>query len=104
MVLVGFHEAFLFRPLLLHFAPLVRIRHPVDPPLHTPRPSSPSADGCRLLRDAGAVIMGKTNLPLDLSDWESYNDVSGGWARAVARRWHAGDDVGLRMSLARTEQ
>ena len=29
------------------------------------------------LKAAGAVILGKTNVPVDLSDWQSYNDVYG---------------------------
>jgi len=29
------------------------------------------------LRHAGAVILGKTNVPLQLSDWQSYNDIHG---------------------------
>src|SRR5689334_17017760 len=29
------------------------------------------------LRAAGAIVLGKTNVPKDLSDWESYNDVYG---------------------------
>jgi amidase len=29
------------------------------------------------LKAAGAIILGKTNVPLDLSDWQSYNEVYG---------------------------
>ena len=29
------------------------------------------------LKDAGVVILGKTNVPLDLGDWQSYNDIHG---------------------------
>ena len=29
------------------------------------------------LKDAGAIIMGKTNVPLDLSDWQSFNEIYG---------------------------
>ncbi len=29
------------------------------------------------LKAAGAVILGKTNVPLDLNDWQSYNDIYG---------------------------
>jgi amidase len=29
------------------------------------------------LKDAGAVILGKTNVPLALGDWQSYNDIYG---------------------------
>ena len=30
-----------------------------------------------LLMDAGAIIYGKTNLPIDLADWQAYNSVYG---------------------------
>ena len=29
------------------------------------------------IKDAGGVIVGKTNVPLGLGDWQSYNDVYG---------------------------
>jgi amidase len=29
------------------------------------------------LKDAGAVVLGKTNVPLGLGDWQSYNDIYG---------------------------
>jgi amidase len=29
------------------------------------------------VKDAGGVILGKTNVPLELSDWQSYNDIYG---------------------------
>lgn len=29
------------------------------------------------LRNAGAVVLGKTNVPLGLGDWQSYNDIHG---------------------------
>ncbi len=29
------------------------------------------------LRDAGAILLGKTNVPLGLRDWQSYNDIYG---------------------------
>ena len=31
----------------------------------------------RRLKAAGAIILGKTNVPLNLSDWQSFNDVYG---------------------------
>jgi amidase len=31
----------------------------------------------RQLKDAGAILIGKTNVPLDLSDWQSHNEVYG---------------------------
>ena len=39
----------------------------------------PDADSLvvQRLKAAGAVILGKTNVPLDLADWQSYNDVYG---------------------------
>jgi amidase len=35
------------------------------------------ADAVALLRDAGAIIFGKTNLPAGASDWQSFNPVYG---------------------------
>ncbi len=29
------------------------------------------------VKDAGAVVLGKTNVPLSLGDWQSYNDIYG---------------------------
>ena len=29
------------------------------------------------LKAAGAVVIGKTNVPLGLTDWQSYNDIYG---------------------------
>jgi hypothetical protein len=39
----------------------------------------PEADSLvvQRLKAAGAIILGKTNVPLNLSDWQSYNDVYG---------------------------
>jgi amidase len=39
----------------------------------------PEADSLvvQRLKNAGAIIIGKTNVPLGLSDWQSYNDVYG---------------------------
>ena len=39
----------------------------------------PSADALAVarLKAAGAVILGKTNVPLNLSDWQSYNEIYG---------------------------
>ena len=39
----------------------------------------PSEDALSISRvkDAGAVILGKTNVPLGLGDWQSYNDIYG---------------------------
>ena len=39
----------------------------------------PAADSVAVqrLKDAGTVILGKTNVPLHLTDWQSYNDVFG---------------------------
>ena len=31
----------------------------------------------RRLEAAGAVVFGKTNVPVDLADWQSYNPVYG---------------------------
>jgi amidase len=40
-------------------------------------PSRKSAISVRRLQAAGAVIFGKTNVPVDLADWQSYNAVYG---------------------------
>ena len=40
-------------------------------------PSRKSAISVRRLEAAGAVIFGKTNVPVDLADWQSYNPVYG---------------------------
>lgn len=39
----------------------------------------PDADAVAVqrLKAAGAIIIGKTNVPIDLADWQSYNDVYG---------------------------
>jgi amidase len=39
----------------------------------------PAADALSIARvkDAGGVILGKTNVPVGLSDWQSYNDIYG---------------------------
>ena len=29
------------------------------------------------VKDAGGVILGKTNVPLGLADWQSYNEIYG---------------------------
>jgi amidase len=40
---------------------------------------TPTEDALSIARvkDAGAVILGKTNVPLSLADWQSYNDIYG---------------------------
>lgn len=40
-------------------------------------PVSKSSIAVRRLESAGAVIFGKTNVPVDLADWQSYNPVYG---------------------------
>ncbi|MEL1250009.1 amidase [Aurantiacibacter gilvus] len=40
------------------------------------RPSE-DADAVKALRDAGAIILGKTNLPQGASDWQSFNPIYG---------------------------
>jgi len=42
------------------------------------------------LKAAGAVILGKTNVPLGLSDWQSYNDIYG----ATLNPWDIGRSPG----------
>ena len=44
----------------------------------------------RRLEAAGAVVFGKTNVPVSLADWQSYNPVYG----ATANPWHAGHTPG----------
>lgn len=41
------------------------------------RPAAASSIAVRRLEQAGAVIFGKTNVPVDLADWQSYNPVYG---------------------------
>jgi amidase len=53
------------------------------------------------LKDAGVVILGKTNVPLHLGDWQSYNDIHGAtnnpWDRA---RTPGGSSGGSSAALA----
>ena len=42
------------------------------------------------LEQAGAVVFGKTNVPVDLADWQSYNPVYG----ATSNPWHAAHTPG----------
>jgi amidase len=41
------------------------------------KPARKSSIAVRRLEAAGAVVFGKTNVPVDLSDWQSYNPVYG---------------------------
>ena len=41
------------------------------------------------LKAAGAVILGKTNVPLSLADWQSYNEIYGTTNNPVGSRAHA---------------
>jgi amidase len=47
-----------------------------DPKFKDWRPDS-DALVVQRLKTAGAIILGKTNVPIDLADWQSYNDVYG---------------------------
>ena len=47
-----------------------------DPKFKDWRPSADALAVARL-KAAGAVILGKTNVPLDLADWQSYNEIYG---------------------------
>jgi amidase len=47
-----------------------------DPNFKNWRPAADALAVARL-RAAGAVILGKTNVPLQLADWQSYNDIYG---------------------------
>ena len=62
------------------------------------------------VKDAGGVILGKTNVPLGLGDWQSYNDIYGTTnnpyrsrphARRLLRRIVGGAGGGLRAAVAR---
>jgi amidase len=44
--------------------------------------------------DAGVTLFGKTNVPLMLADWQSYNDVYGSTNNPVGPDAHAGRLVG----------
>ena len=52
----------------------------------------PAEDALSITRvkDAGGVILGKTNVPLGLGDWQSYNDIYGTTNNPVRSRPHAG--------------
>ena len=39
--------------------------------------SDEDAEKITRVKDAGGVILGKTNVPLGLGDWQSYNDIYG---------------------------
>ncbi len=49
-----------------------------------------SSIAVRRLEAAGAVIFGKTNVPVDLADWQSYNPVYG----TTSNPWNAGHTPG----------
>jgi amidase len=53
------------------------------------------------LKNAGAIVLGKTNVPLSLADWQSYNDIHGGtnnpWDRT---RTPGGSSGGSSAALA----
>jgi amidase len=53
------------------------------------RPNEDAVTAARL-KAAGAVILGKTNLPLRLADWQSYNDIYG----ATNNPWDLGRTPG----------
>lgn len=44
---------------------------------HAQNIASEDAEMVRCLRRAGAIILGKSNVPVDLSDWQSFNPVYG---------------------------
>jgi amidase len=46
-------------------------------PAHRGNVASTHSDVVKRLLDAGAVLLGKTNVPIYLRDWQSYNDVYG---------------------------
>jgi len=54
------------------------------------RPAAASSLSVRRLEAAGAVVFGKTNVPVDLADWQSYNPVYG----ATSNPWNAAHTPG----------
>src|SRR3984957_18237493 len=53
------------------------------------------------LKDAGAVILGKTNVPFALGDWQSYNDIHGATSNPWDRtRTPGGSSGGSAAALA----
>lgn len=56
-----------------------------DPALKDFRPTATGVAAQRLL-DAGAIIFGKTNVPINLLDWQSYNAIHG----TTENPWRAG--------------
>lgn len=46
-------------------------------PAERDRIAQDDAIAVKRLKDAGAIILGKTNVPLKLGDWQSYNDIHG---------------------------
>lgn len=54
------------------------------------RPAAASSISVRRLEAAGAVVFGKTNVPVDLADWQSYNPVYG----ATSNPWNAAHTPG----------
>jgi hypothetical protein len=69
----------------------------------------PEADALAVqrLKAAGAIILGKTNTPVDLADWQSYNDVYGTtnnpWDLTRTPGGSSGGSPGMcHWSLART--
>ncbi|AOB31847.1 amidase [Bordetella sp. H567] len=46
-------------------------------PAHAQRMVARDSDVVRRLRDAGAILVGKSNVPLHLRDWQSYNALYG---------------------------
>ncbi len=46
-------------------------------PAHRHNIAATTAEAVQRLQTAGAIVFGKTNVPLLLSDWQSYNDIYG---------------------------
>jgi len=53
---------------------------------------TPTEDAVAIARvkTAGAIILGKTNVPINLGDWQSYNDIYGTTNKPLGSRPHAG--------------
>lgn len=54
------------------------------------RPATASSIAVQRLEAAGAVVFGKTNVPVDLADWQSYNPVYG----ATSNPWNTAHTPG----------
>jgi amidase len=59
-------------------------------PRHRHNVAATTAVAVQRLIDAGAIVIGKTNIPLNLADWQSYNEVYG----STSNPWDLGRTPG----------